>query len=133
MALNTAHEGYEYQDLLTTYFILREILNEHDAEFYIDKKEHSDDKFDDLTITNELGIFKKQIKYSNEIYDHTTQKNDFSNSNNYDLAIYDLFYSWINSKTKPQEIRLCLSWNEPTDNLTDFIISILDPINWTIV
>ena len=61
MALNTAHEGYEYQDLLTTYFILREILNEHDAEFYIDKKEHSDDKFDDLTITNELGIFKKQI------------------------------------------------------------------------
>ncbi len=121
MSLNTAHEGYEYQDLLTAYFILQEILNEHYAVFKIDTKEHSDDKFDDLTITNER-IFKKQIKYSNEISDHTTQKDDFSNPHNYDLAIYDLFYSWKNLPSKPEEIRLCLAWNEPTDKLTDFII-----------
>lgn len=123
MSLNTAHEGYEYQDLLTTYFILKEILDEHDAEFSIDTKAHSNDKFDDLSIRNSLGIYKKQIKYSNEVSNHTVQKDDFSNSNNYDLAIYDLFCSWKSSNSKPQEIRLCLAWNEPTDKLTDFIIS----------
>ncbi len=122
MPLNAAHEGYEYQDLLTTFFILQEILNERNAVFTIDTKEHTDDKFDDLTITNELGIFKKQIKYSNEISDHTAQKEDFSSPHKYDLAIYDLFYSWKNLSLKPKEIRLCLAWNEPTDKLTKFII-----------
>ena len=80
MSLNTAHEGYEYQDLLTAFFILEEILNENDTIFKIDSKEHSDDKFDDLTIENSHGVFKKQIKYSNELSNHTAIKDDFATS-----------------------------------------------------
>ena len=39
MKLNYAHEGYEYQDLLTVYFILKELINDRDSKFIIDKKE----------------------------------------------------------------------------------------------
>ena len=44
MTLNAAHEGYEYQDLLTAFFILKEILNERDSTFKIDTKEYQEDK-----------------------------------------------------------------------------------------
>ncbi len=119
MPLNTAHEGYEYQDLLTAFFILEEILNENDSVFKIDSKEHSDDKFDDLTIVSPNGVFKKQIKYSNELSNHIATKDDFASSNNYDLAFYDLFHSWNNNRT--YNYRICLAWNEPIDKLKDFL------------
>ena len=39
MSLNKAHEGYNYQDLLTSYFILKEILKGNmNVVFSIDKK-----------------------------------------------------------------------------------------------
>lgn len=121
MPLNTAHEGYEYQDLLTAYFILDEILSGYDSSFKIDVKEHDKDKFDDLTIINQSGTFRKQIKYSNETVDHTASKDDFATSNGYDLAFYDLFKSWKQGGTN--NIRLCLAWNEPVDKLTNFLTS----------
>lgn len=49
MSLGSAHEGYEYQDLLTAYFILAEILHNHEADFIIDRKVSANDTFDDLT------------------------------------------------------------------------------------
>ena len=55
MQLNAAHEGCEYQDLLTSYFILNEVLVENDSNFTIDTKEYTEDKIDDLTITNVSG------------------------------------------------------------------------------
>jgi hypothetical protein len=119
MALNTAHEGYEYQDLLSAFFILKEILNENNSNFQIDVKNHNDDKFDDLTIINTSGVFKKQVKYSNENTQKTATKDDFATSNGYDLAFYDLFRSWNNARDN--DIRLCLAWNEPTDNLKNFL------------
>ena len=61
-SLKAAHQGYEYQDLLTSYFILKEMLDENDSSFKIDTKEYHGDKIDDLTISNKSGIFKKQIK-----------------------------------------------------------------------
>ena len=66
MKLNYAHEGYEYQDLLTVYFILKELINDRDSKFIIDKKEFHKDKFDDLRIISNEQIEQKQIKYSNE-------------------------------------------------------------------
>jgi hypothetical protein len=65
MLLNFAHEGYEYQDLLTAYFILNEILHGNESTFHIDKKLSSIDAFDDLTIARKGIVLKKQIKYSN--------------------------------------------------------------------
>ncbi len=74
MALDKAHEGYEYQDLLSAYFILKEILRETDRQFTIDRKEFRDDKLDDLVVVNKIGTFKRQIKYSGDDTNHTFEK-----------------------------------------------------------
>ncbi len=116
MNLNAAHQGYEYQDLLTVYFIQSEILNGNDAIFLIDKKQNQEDAFDDLSIERQGVVLKKQIKYSNA---HTLQKKDISADNGYQLAIDDLYHSWINNRNR--EVRLCLAWNEPTDELVQLL------------
>jgi len=117
MPLNRAHEGYEYQDLLTAFFILKEILDENDSTFKIDKKEYPEDKIDDLTIINSLGVFKKQIKYSNEITNEQLQKKHLSQGR-YNLALDTIFHSWNNHPLKTNcEVRLCLAWQEPIDDL----------------
>jgi hypothetical protein len=122
MSLNTAHEGYEYQDLLTAYFILYWILEDVNSTFVIDKKEYDSDRFDDLTIKNEFGVFKKQIKYSNASNNRTLVKTDLSSESSYKLAIDELFNSWYSHRDKDSlEIRLCLAWNEPNDNLLNVI------------
>lgn len=121
MTLRTAHEGYEYQDLLTVFFILKEILDENDSHFKIDIKEYSEDKFDDLTITNSSGVFKKQIKYSNEITNERLQKKHLSQER-YELALDTIFRSWNNHPRKENcEVRLCLAWQEPIDDLIDIL------------
>ncbi|MFH0974951.1 MAG: ATP-binding protein [Spirochaetota bacterium] len=122
MSLNTAHEGYEYQDLLTAYFILDWILEDVESTFYIDKKEYDSDKFDDLTIKNDKGSFKRQIKYSNLESNHSLTKKDLSTDSSYNLAIDELFTSWHNYPDKNSlDVRLCLAWNEPEDDLLDVL------------
>ncbi|MTF40385.1 NACHT domain-containing protein [Cyanobacterium aponinum] len=122
MSLNTAHEGYEYQDLLTSYFILQEILNENNSTFKIDTKEYEKDKFDDLTITNQLGIFKKQIKYSNEIINKQLEKEILSQDTDYGLVLDKLFHSWNDHPNKDNcKVRICLAWQEPIDELKDVL------------
>jgi len=124
MELKAAHEGYEYQDLLTSFFILKEILNENDSTFKIDTKEYPEDKIDDLTITNPFGVFKKQIKYSNEITNQQLQKKFLSSETSYQLHLDSLFESWNNHPDKYNcEIRICLAWQKPVDEL----IHILKP------
>ena len=49
--LNSAHKGYEYQDLLSAYFVAQYIAsNKLDVEFLFDSKDFDGDKFDDLKI-----------------------------------------------------------------------------------
>lgn len=123
MSLNSAHEGYDYQDLLTSYFILKEILEGHfTSVFTIDKKNTSAgvlDKFDDLVITNGTEIQRKQIKYSNDSTDKTLVKDDLANDSGYGLAIYKLFEAWNDLRTPETEFRLCLAWNAPVDEDED--------------
>lgn len=122
MGLNTAHEGYEYQDLLTAYFILGWIIEDVECTFYIDKKEFDSDRFDDLTIINNKGIFKRQIKYSNSESNHSFKKEDLSTDGSYNLAIDELFNSWNKHPNKDiLDIRLCLAWNEPKDELLNIL------------
>jgi hypothetical protein len=122
MGLNTAHEGYEYQDLLTAYFILGWILEDEESTFYIDKKEFDSDRFDDLTIINNKGLIKRQIKYSNSESNHSFKKEDLSTDGSYNLAIDELFNSWNNHPDKSiLDIRLCLAWNEPKDELLNIL------------
>ena len=116
MPLNQAHEGYEYQDLLVSYFILDEILKENDSTFKIDTKEYKEDKIDDLTIENSLGIFKKQIKYSNETTNQQLSKDILSQETSYQLHLDGLFNSWYNHPKKDNcEVRICLAWKEPNE------------------
>lgn len=117
MPLSQAHEGYEYQDLLTVYFILSEILNGNSSSFLIDKKLNPKDTFDDLSIFRQEVVLKKQIKYSNN---HTLEKKDISSDSTYQLAIDNLFQSWLTNKNN--EVRLCLAWNEPIDDLTQVLL-----------
>jgi len=126
MGLNAAHQGYEYQDLLIAYFILEEILHDKISEFHIDAKLYAEDKFDDLTITSAEGIFKKQIKYSNETHDHTLDRQTLSAYTTYDLALEGLYKSWLafGHRDKTQ-VRLCLAWNSPTDELKGILTDVL--------
>jgi len=122
MPLNKAHEGYEYQDLLAAFFILKDILDENVSTFKIDTKEFPEDKIDDLTITNFLGVFKKQIKYSNEITNQRLQKKFISQEGTYKLALDTIFHSWNNLPRKDDcKVRLCLAWQEPIDDLTNIL------------
>lgn len=120
MSLNSAHEGYNYQDLLTSYFILKELLEGNwDSIFTIDKKNTSygvPDRFDDLVITNGTNIQRKQIKYSNDSTSKILEKDDLANDSGYGLAIYKLYETWCDLRTTQTEFRLCLAWNEPVDD-----------------
>ena len=125
MALSNAHEGYEYQDLLTCYFILQEILNENNSEFVIDRKEFEDDKIDDLTIFQENKKFKKQIKYSNADVNHRLTKNDLASESAYQLSLDTLYQAWNNNPQKDgTEFRICLSWLPPVDTLLDILTKV---------
>jgi hypothetical protein len=121
MALEKAHEGYEYQDLLTAFFMLKEILEENDSEFIIDKKEFSGDRIDDLQIKNVTGQKKIQVKYSGDT-DHVFQKNDIAGDSSYGIALDKLYNNWMAYPEKTTiAFRLCLAWKAPTDKLLQYI------------
>lgn len=128
MSLNNAHEGYDYQDLLTSYFILKEVLDGNiDSIFSIDKKNTTSnvpDRFDDLVIINGNEIQRKQIKYSNENVSKILTKDYLSSDSHYKLSLHKLFETWKNLKTPDSEFRLCLAWDEPSN---DNIRRVLEP------
>jgi len=103
MNLNNAHEGYDYQDLLTSYFILKEILlGNSNSIFSIDKKNtptNIPDSFDDLVIINNTNIQRKQIKYSNDDIAKKLEKTDLANNSGYKLALFELYRTWTTSLT----------------------------------
>lgn len=129
MWLEKAHAWYAYQDRLSAFFILDEILKDRKSTFVFDNKEYLEDKFDDLTIENNDWIFKKQFKYSNWI----ELKKSYLSSNSwwYDLWLDSLFDSYINhtDKERLKELRICTTWEEPssTNDILNFIS--LDTIN----
>ena len=48
MGLSNAYKGYEYQDLLSSYFIINDLIKGNSSVFKVDIKKYDDDKFDDL-------------------------------------------------------------------------------------
>ncbi|PQQ28759.1 hypothetical protein C6H64_13895 [Photorhabdus luminescens] len=119
LSLNNAHEGYDYQDLISSYFILEEILNgNRESIFSIDKKHtkgDTPDRFDDLVITNGDKIQRKQIKYSNEQTSVRLTKDYLSADSHYKIALHKLYESWKALNTTHTEFRLCLAWDEPVE------------------
>lgn len=112
MGLSDAHKGYEYQDLITSYFIINDLLKGNYSEFKIDIKEYDEDKFDDLTVINNDEVVKRQIKYSD---DKTVEKGDFS-SIDYDLALDVLYNSWLKLNfDRTVSIKILLAWDYNDD------------------
>lgn len=109
--LDSAHKGYEYQDLLSAYFVAKSIAdNKLNVEFLFDVKDFDGDKFDDLKIYDNGNIFYRQIKHS---ANHCIEKNDFSSPSAHDLYLKDLFDSWKLQVSPNAEFRLCLVWDKP--------------------
>ncbi|HEH9749455.1 TPA: NACHT domain-containing protein, partial [Pasteurella multocida] len=117
MSLNHAHEGYEYQDLIASYFILKEVLlGNLDSKFSIDKKNIENDRFDDIVIKNSKEIQRKQIKYSNRDTGKKLTKDYLSVDSYYQIALHCLYETWKNLGAYNTEFRLCLAWDEPIDD-----------------
>lgn len=112
MGLSDAHKGYEYQDLITSYFIINDLLKGNFSEFKVDIKEYDDDKFDDLTVINNNEVIKRQIKYSDN---KAVEKDDFS-SIGYDLALDVLYKSWEKlDRESNVSIKILLAWDYNDD------------------
>ncbi len=115
--LDSARQGYDYQDILAAYLVARELADgRKSTKFHFDRKKTSDgvpDKFDDLAIYRDETTIFIQIKYSNEENRHTLTKQDFSSSANYDLALFDLFKTWKALHKPGYSWRVCLAWDKP--------------------
>jgi hypothetical protein len=124
MSLTSAHEGYEYQDLITAYFILKDLVAGVLGEFTIDKKITDDiDLFDDLTISRMDCLERKQFKYSNSTTNKKLIKKDLSSAGGYEITLDLLFKSWLNTtRTGPCDFRLCLAWDEPDDEVVEILL-----------
>ena len=129
MPLHSAHSGYIYQDLLTTYYILKEILEERASVIHVDRKHVIDDRFDDIVIERNEAIFRKQVKYSDGKKRHILQKSDLSSDANYNLALHSLYHCWEKYPTNEHnEIRICLGWSlpAPEDELWNILLPLDD-------
>lgn len=123
--LNSAHKGYDYQDLLGAYFVAQYIVsNKLDVEFLFDSKEVNGDKFDDFKIFDGEKIYYRQIKHSEK---RSLKKNDFLASEYPNLHLKKLFDTWQKLPKDNAEFRLCLAWENPkaSDKLND----VLKPLN----
>lgn len=125
--LNSAHQGYIYQDIFGAYFVAQELSQGRGTtKFHFDHKKTPDgipDKFDDLIIYNEDSITYIQIKHSNDEYQHALTKSDFSSNSNHNLAIFDLFETWKALHKLGSEWRVCLAWDIPESD--DLILKVL--------
>ena len=64
MALTSAHQGYEYQDLLVATRLVDVMLGSIEK-FHVDEKLVPDDRFDDLTTVDQKGCRERtQVKYT---------------------------------------------------------------------
>lgn len=123
--LNSAHKGYEYQDLLSAYFVASYIAqNKLDVEFLIDSKQIDGDKFDDLKIFDGEKNLYRQIKFSEK---HCLEKKDFLKRGYPYLYLKDLFDVWKKTSKENTEFRLCLAWGNPKN--TDKINEVLKPLD----
>lgn len=123
--LNSAHKGYDYQDLLGAYFVAQYIAsNKLDVEFLFDSKDVNGDKFDDFKIFEGKKIYYRQIKHSEK---HCLKQNDFLASGYPNLHLKKLFDSWLKLPRDNAEFRLCLAWGLPEDG--DKLNDVLKPLN----
>lgn len=115
--LESAHQGYIYQDILGAYFVAQYLADGRGAaRFHFDYKKTPEgipDKFDDLVIYLDDATSFFQVKYSNDESHHILTKQDFASSSRYDLALFDLFDTWKALHSPGCGWRVCLAWSKP--------------------
>jgi hypothetical protein len=112
--LGFAHRGYQYQDLVTAYFLGLALIYRYGS-VTVDKKSFQDDRFDDLAIHASSGRIRRQIKFS-EQQGRQLQVEDLSTDRK-DLRIDTLIRSYKFDRTgAADEYRLCATWSSPTDS-----------------
>ena len=116
--LGAAHRGYNYQDLVTAYHFTLALVGEIES-ITVDRKHYDNDRFDDLTIQKNSGIYRRQIKSSEdsnlhlELEHFTTVKRD--------LEIDSLILGFKNAVGIVDEYRLCATWKPPSDELANLL------------
>ena len=120
MGLDAAHKGYIYQDILSAYLVAHEIADGNlESTFVFDKKKTSQnipDKFDDITVYRKNEVLYFQVKYSDSKNEHSLEKEDFSTRDKYDLALWNLFKTWKDLKSKNSIFYVLLAWQPPLDS-----------------
>ncbi|KYZ68275.1 AAA family ATPase [Bacillus sp. GZT] len=112
MALNAAHKGYLYQDLVTACFFVRLIVENYD-EVAVDKKFFKGDTLDDLTFFKNNESVRRQFKYS----ENRILRLDDLKKEKGSIYLVDIIKSHLEFKYDgKREYRLCLAWDEPIDD-----------------
>ncbi|MGE7128945.1 AAA family ATPase [Lysinibacillus xylanilyticus] len=121
MALNAAHRGYIYQDLVTACYFVQSISHNYES-IMVDKKLFKGDSLDDLTVYTGEKTIRSQFKYSQN---RKLQLKDIKNEDG-TISIVDIIKSHLEFKqTGTKEYRLCLAWDDPID---EEVLSILEKI-----
>ncbi|TKH85950.1 NACHT domain-containing protein [Bacillus cereus] len=111
MALNAAHRGYVYQDLVTACFLVQSIIHNYDS-IVVDKKLFEGDSLDDLTFFKNNKSERRQFKYSKDrILKLDDLKKEKGSINLVHIIKSHLEFDFNGEK----EYRLCLAWDEPLD------------------
>ncbi|MCI4621419.1 hypothetical protein AT960_11115 [Priestia megaterium] len=112
MALNAAHRGYVYQDLVTACFFVQSIIHNYDS-VAVDKKFFKGDSLDDLTLFKNNKSERRQFKYSK---DRILKLDDLKKEKG-SINLIDIINSHLEFKYDGErEYRLCLAWDEPIDD-----------------
>ncbi|HID1394499.1 TPA: hypothetical protein ACXDX0_002276 [Staphylococcus aureus] len=121
MALNAAHRGYIYQDLVTACYFAQSITHNYES-IMVDKKLFKRDSLDDLTIFIRGKTIRRQFKYSqNRILELKDIKGEKGT-----ISIVEIIKSHLEyKKDGEKEYRLCLAWDDPVE---DEILSVLKKI-----
>lgn len=111
--LSSAHRGYQYQDLVTAYFLAQSIVHEFE-EITVDRKRYEGDRFDDLEVRANGRTVRRQFKYGDNI-NRTFELKDLTTDRK-DLRIDKLVQCYNDARAvTADEYRLCTTWALPTD------------------
>ena len=116
--LRPAHRGYVYQDVLSTYLVLKYLLCEN-VKYEIDKKDLKEDSIDDLKIYVKQLKLNFQIKHSeNKVF----ELNDIKKEGK--ISLYSLYNYFIKDRTSNPFYYFMLKWKFPIDDLKEWLIEV---------
>jgi hypothetical protein len=120
--LQPAHEGYKYQDLLTAHLLVMSLLGDR-PNVSVDKKNSSDDRFDDVRVHSAAGDIRRQVKHSTNAQ-RVLKLQDLSGQAS-SLRIDRLIGSFLADNPPADEYRICANWATFDPELKSFFHPVL--------